>query len=109
MPLGVDAEGLRRGSRPCIVLFRFDEHSSCLGFAQGLPDSQAISHHAQEPCLYPLLRSGRSQQMGFLICSIPCYRLLFHHASSGLYSRQSIVHRFCPEQRHNSSHCIGRH
>lgn len=46
MPLGVDAEGLGSRSRTCIVLLRFDEYSSWLGFPQGLPDSQAISHHA---------------------------------------------------------------
>ena len=46
VPLGVDAEGLGRRSCTCIILLHFDEHSSWLGFAQGLPDSQAISHHA---------------------------------------------------------------
>lgn len=46
VPLGVDAERLGRRSRTCVVLLHLDEHSSWLGFAQGLPDSQAISHHA---------------------------------------------------------------
>lgn len=109
MSLGIDAEGLGRRSCACTILLRFYEHSSRLGFAQGLPDSEAISHHAQKPCLHPLLRPVRSQQMGFLICPIPCDRLLLYYAYSGLYSNQSTVHRFCPEQRHYSSHCISRH
>lgn len=60
VPLGVDAEGLGRRSRTCIILLRFDEHSPWMGFAQGLPDSQAIGHYAQEPCLHPLFRPVRS-------------------------------------------------
>lgn len=97
MPLGIDTKGLRRRSRTCIILLRFDEHSPCLGFAEGLPNSQAISHHAQEPCLHPLLRPVCSQQMGVLICPVPCYRLLFYHAHLGLHPDQSFVHRFCPK------------
>lgn len=46
VPLGVDAERLGCRSRTCIILLRLDERSSWLGFPQGLPDSQAISHDA---------------------------------------------------------------
>lgn len=46
VPLGVDTERLGCRSRACIILLHFDEHSSKLGFAQGLPDSKAIRHDA---------------------------------------------------------------
>lgn len=55
VPLGIDTEGFARRSRTCVILLRINERSSRLGFAQGLPNSQAISHHAQESCLHPLL------------------------------------------------------
>ena len=46
VPLGVDAEGLGRRSRTCIILLRIDERRSWLGIAQGLPHSQTIGLHA---------------------------------------------------------------
>ena len=46
VPLGVDAEGLGRRSRTCIILLHIDERRSRLGIAQGLPHSQTIGHHA---------------------------------------------------------------
>lgn len=55
VPLGIDTEGLGCRSRTRVILLRINERSSRLGFAQGLPNSQAISHHAQESCLHPLL------------------------------------------------------
>ena len=46
VPLGVDAEGLGRRSRTCVILLRIDERRSRLGIAQGLPHSQTIGLHA---------------------------------------------------------------
>ena len=46
VPLGVDTKGFGRRSRTCTILLHINECSSRLGFAQGLPNCQAISHHA---------------------------------------------------------------
>lgn len=109
MFMGVDCEGFGRRSGARALLFHLDEHSSWVGFAQSLPDSQTIGHHAQESSLHPLLRPISPQQVGLLIRPVPRHSILLHHATSLLHPCQGLVHCLCSEQRHNSGRCFGRH